>query len=208
MKKVLTILCAGVLASLLCVACGNNGGEPTPPEPPEIPKESQEVSYYYLKDKKIELAVRKDQVIIKAASEIDAEALSELDIFVSVFPMRSSWRMAEIDPETTTIGDVRALPGVLCAAYGLEDDRGPLRWPTDQVFVKPAEGKSIESILDEAKLGKYIEKTELFSPYSGSYLITLGLGIEYTFWASNEFYETGMCEYAEPDFVIEIIPGK
>lgn len=212
MKKLLSLILAGALISALCTACGN-GGEPTPPEPPEPPeppvvsKEPQEVSYYYLRNQKIELKVLKDRVIAKAASFEQAKVLCENEIFIFEglrWPMEE-FIIASIDPETTTIEDVRKLPGVLSAEYGYEDDLGYWYCPTDKIYVSHVhDGTSIETVIKEAGLSDYVEETELMIPIFNAWLVTTNLNLEHILWASVELYETGMCEYAEPAFIREI----
>lgn len=212
MRKMIAFLFAGVLISALCMACGGSTPPvpPEQPEPPEVPKEPQEVSFYYRGDQKIELTVREDKVITKTASNEDAKVLCENEIFIfeGIRWPQGEYIIASIDPATTTIEDVRKVTGVLSATYGLEGDFGLMCWPTDQIFVKPVEGTSIGNIIDEAVLSEYIKETELSNPYSGSYLITLNLNLEHILWASNELFETELCEYAEPSFYREAQLGN
>lgn len=214
MKKILLILCMSALMSVLCVACGGGGDKPetltekpTPPEPekPKEPEEPQEISFYYLGDERTEFKVCKDKVIIKAETEEDAKALCELDVFsADNGEVARIWYdvliLASIDPEKTTIDDVRKLPGVSSATYGLEDDDEFMYWPMDRIFVQLLEGVSLESILDEAGFTEYVEDTDSFTSY---YMITLNMNLEHIMWASNELHETGLCEYTEPALIMQ-----
>lgn len=207
MKTILSLICAGVFVSAVCAgffSCRSSGSEPEPPPPPPPPKIPQEVSFYYLGDTKIQLKVLKDRVIAKAASESDAEVLCENDIFIFEGMRRAmgKWIVASIDPEETTIEDVRELPGVIGATYGLEDKDENRYYPGEKIFVQPVKGTTIENIISDADLTEYVVSTEWLTSYGS---ITLNLSPEYILWASNELYETEMCEFAEPAFYLSEI---
>jgi len=204
MKNSVKLFCAAVLMSAICVGC--RGGcipTPVPPDPIPVPKEPQEVNFFYRGKEKIEFEVLKDLVIVKTASEAEAEALGKLDIFSSEdFPgyTMNEWLLASIDPEKTTIEDVRKLPGAIGAAYGMNNEFGIPCWTNDGIFVRPLAGTSIENVIKKSGLAEYVEKAELRIALYGVYLLRLDLQPQYIMWASCQLFETGMCEYAEPSF--------
>jgi hypothetical protein len=143
---------------------------------------------------------RKDRVIVKTASKDDAQALSERVTFRTGYGVLS---VIEIDSATMSLDDVQALPGVLDATYGLQYSDGTMQYVTDQIFVQPRTELSIQQVLKEVGLSENVATIKLFNEDRGTYLITLDVKLGTILRRCRQLYESGMCVYAEPNFIRE-----
>ncbi len=213
MKKLMYIF--GMLALLLFVVACDDLETKTPADTPGTTKDESTVDitvdnwdpehpfFYTSEGKKEYFSIRKDQVILKAASAVDAEALCREDVFLSAKISRNQWIRASVDAKNTELDDLLKLSGVLDASYVLEYGNGVLHYVRDEIFVKPS-GISVEKIFKKTGLSKNIVAIELFDKYNNIYLISLDMKSGDILPLCCGLYESGLCIFAEPNFFIEM----
>ena len=154
--------------------------------------------FHYLTDwRKQYYKIRKDKVILKARTETEAKTLAEQPLFIEAHNI-GNLVLATIDPLQIKLSDLLQRLDVVTATYGLEDGIY-LLYPTDEIFVKCKNGQSIEKVLDNAGLTQQIVAMELFNENHEIYLIRLNVNLSEILPICRNLYETGMCEFAEPN---------
>ncbi len=164
--------------------------------------------FYTDKGTKEYFRVRKDRVMIKAASDENAKALvnRSRSLFKQQPFVMGVWVEASIDAKTTSLEDISKLPGVIDASYGLEYEDGMMQYLTDQIFIRCNAGESPEKLLAEIGLTEHVTAIELNSKYSNIYLITLNVKSEEILRICQQLYETGQCKFATPNFIVKARP--
>ncbi|MDR1670890.1 MAG: hypothetical protein LBR57_00025 [Alistipes sp.] len=199
MKKLMTFLFVGALMSALSVGC-NSPNEKSG----EAHQSGDFITYYYYDGEKVNLEIRRDEVIIKTASNVDAKALSMHEIFTlgerAASPM-DFWVIAHIDAKTTTLDDVLMLPGALDATYGLGHDDGTIMFPNNEIYVELEKGITPDDMLAEAGLADNVIAIKEFQK---GYNITLNIELKNVLKTSNELYESGLCVYSAPSFILRM----
>jgi len=166
--------------------------------------------YYYTgQDEVISLTVSYDKVIIKAKSANDAKELCRQSIFSSAYQVGFDddarfHVIATVNPSKTKLGDLLKRPEVVNAAYGLKSIDGSLHYPNDVIFVKFKEGQSPDKVFESAGLSKKVVSVELFDSFSVIYRVTLDIPFSDVLSTCRKIFESGLCEFAEPSFFLEL----
>jgi subtilisin family serine protease len=163
-----------------------------------------DVEFYYTPRGTQYFDVRKDRVIIKTSSTEAADKLSGSDIFVcDDYPADSPgvWVIAAIDPRETSLDDILKLPGVVDAAYGL--DNGALKYPTDRIAVQFS-GTTPREALEKISLDKSVADIESYHENGGIHRIALNVKLGDILPICRELYESRSCAWTEPGFFMDL----
>ena len=169
----------------------------------DFPDERETDFFYTDKGEKEYFTIRKDKVILKTKSEVEAKTLYEEDAFTSAYNV-GYWVIGTIDPKKTKLDDLLRNSDVISGTYGLEYGNGSLFYPTDEIAFKLKEGHTIEEILNAADITESVVTTELFNPLSVIYIITLDVALGDILQISRKMFETELCEFAAPPFIWEL----
>ena len=148
---------------------------------------------------------RKDKVIIQCNSKDEAEKLFNRGFFYWQDPSNYENVLATIiNPLKITILDILQLPEVVDAAYGLEYHDYTLYYPNKSVYVEFKDGLTPEEVFDAIGLSEKVEEITLVS-YPGGYWIELDVPFRDIFRVCRKLYESGLCKFAEPLFIRQMI---
>jgi len=150
--------------------------------------------------------VRKDKVIIKTKSALEAKELTKQSIFHSASDINYDIVIATIDSTIVNLDDLLQMTEVISATYGLEYADGILHYPSYSIFVRFKDGQSPMEVLNKTNLRKSIETIELFDPYSTIYEIILISDLSDILRICRCLFESGLCVFAEPSFIRQIKP--
>ena len=170
-------------------------------------KEDDENKYdffYTDNGEKETFTIRKDKVILKAKSEVEADALSKNAIFVSARTVDYDWVIATINPQKTKLDNLLQRTDVVSATYGLEYADGTLQYPTNMIHIKIKENFTFEEVFDVTGLTESIKTKELINENHEIYLITLNVELGDILRICRNLFETKMCEFAIPSFIREM----
>jgi len=204
--KYAAIVCALFFTTLGCERQKISSETEDEPSISSVVKESgtDETDFYYTETGEKEfLNIRKDKVIIKTESVENAKALCSQPVFISAYNV-GFWVLATIDPSKTNPDNWLEMQGVIDATYGLEYVDGTLQYPDGIITLKCKGGNSPEEVLEAAGLRKSIETIELFDTWSNSYHITLNVKLDNILRISRDLYESGLYEFAQPNFFLQV----
>ena len=159
----------------------------------------------YIGAKKVYFKIRKDRVIVKSQSEPEAQTLSKQTMFFDAHNV-GNLVIATIDSTKTNLEVLRQAPNTADIAYALECTDGTFYYPTNMIFVKLKKEHLIEKILDSVGLSKNVKSIELDreTNETNTYMIILNVNLEGILLICRNLYETGVCEFAEPNFMLGI----
>ncbi len=152
--------------------------------------------------------VRKDRVIIKTNSEVDAKQICELPLFISAQNVNFTWVIAKIDSQKTDIEDLLRIPNVIDATYGLEYSDGTIQYPTDIIYAKAKEGASTEEAFSRAGVSENIKAMNLSNPHSKIHNVRVDAKLSNILKICRDLSESGSLESAAPSFFREIRPSN
>ncbi|MDR2962617.1 MAG: hypothetical protein LBU90_03115 [Bacteroidales bacterium] len=159
--------------------------------------------FYAENGTKNKFQIQKNTVIVKCHSNAAAIALSEQSIFKSVAMVSDIWIIATINPRKITIHDIeRNQQNVVSATHGLKYKDGTMQYPTDTIFVQLKNNTSTQDIVNIIDVEK-VNSVQLFNPYSMIYKIGLNVSLSEILPICRKLYESGLCEFAEPNFFRE-----
>ncbi|MDR1562578.1 MAG: S8 family serine peptidase [Dysgonamonadaceae bacterium] len=90
----------------------------------------------------------------------------------------------------------------------LEYSDGTLMSPTDKIFVKCGEGKTIEKVLEQAKVSHIVRSVSLFNKNHSIYQLTVRSDLYNVMDIAVTLYQSGLCEFAEPSFLRLLKPAN
>jgi len=156
--------------------------------------------YWYVGSKLDSLMILKDLVAIKPESEQIINSLEKNPIFKSrCLQLSSGVLTAKIDPLKTTLKDLVLIPGIEDICYVLEYNNVQYI-PCNGIFVRCKEGVTIDEVIHEVGLDKNVQTINWHSQIRGVHLVTFSPSLSKTMSFSRQLYETGLCEWAEPNF--------
>ena len=191
----------GIIIISLLSRCTKAGGEPEFELPPEY-------DYWYSGSELDSALVKKDWVAIWVDSEQTASRIKENPVFKTWTQPGFRPFYAEIDPFKTTIDDLVLIPGVEDIVYLLERD---YIWliPQGKIYLKCKTLQTTEQMLNQAELDESVQRIEPAN-IPGLWLITFSAPNGETLRIARKLYETGLCDWAEPNFIrlISLHPNK
>ena len=165
--------------------------------------ESEYDWYYDSNGDSIILSIRKDRVAIKTdrSEEVYDYLKKDPEIIDYTIPLV----YVVIDPLKTTLNDVLLIPGIEDACYALEVYRQILI-PQNKVYVCCKDVSSLEQMISQAGLDENVQMIDA-RPMPGIYLITISSSMSETLSVTRKLYETGLCVWAEPNFIHLLPPN-
>jgi subtilisin family serine protease len=165
--------------------------------------------FYSEKGKRVTLKIRKDRVVFMTKSKDNAVKNRQYSMFKSVMSIGHDLIKAEVDPETFDGNDLAGIDGITDWYYMLENtDNGALIALSNQIFIRPGTGESVEKIIRQGKVSGKIEKLDLPLSEAAGYKLTLECKMKDILPVCRRLYETGMVDFAEPNFYIEGLVGN
>ncbi len=157
---------------------------------------------YSATGEKIFFKTRLDKLFLEAKSSKDANNLRQQTFFKSISEIKTNQFAVTIDTVMIKVSDLKREPGISNAMCMLEYSDGTLQVPSDKIFVKFKNKQEVKHVIDKLGLLEVIKSIELINSFEQIYVVTLKLfSVEDGLKIANLFYETGMCEFAEPSFV-------
>ena len=167
-----------------------------------LPLWADEPYFYDGRGEKVTFSVRKDKVLLKYDSKSGAETLQEQIAAKEMKLLRQDMAIADIDTAKVQLSAIRKISGVSDAGYMLENKSGMLMSPTGKLFIRCREGLSIDRMLEIAGVSKKVILKELHNENAQIYAITFDEKPEDRLSIAARLYETGLCEFVEPSFLV------
>jgi subtilisin family serine protease len=166
--------------------------------------------FYYSKNGKEEsFKIRKDIVIFKTKSQVNAGKQMQYPKFKSVDIIYGDLMKATVDPVEFDGEDLAGMDGATDSFYMLEyTGDGTLQALSNQILLIPQKGESVERIIRKSELSGKVEQLELIFPEAGIYLLTLNYKMKDILPVCRRVYETGMVDVVEPNFFREVMLGN
>jgi subtilisin family serine protease len=164
--------------------------------------------FYSENGKKVTFKIRKDIVVFRTVSSSTVDSWQH-PMFKSVSVIDDNLMKADVDPKTSEWNDLIGMDGIADAYYMLEYiPNGGLQVLTDQIFVRPGKGESMDMIIRESELSGKIKEVDLSFPKAGIYLLKLNCQMKDILSACRQIYKTGKVDFVEPDFFREGLTGN
>ena len=162
--------------------------------------------YYVGNGKTVNCKIKKDMVVFKCQPETDIETLVKQSVFTSAYRFSKDLVIATIDTLKSNLEMVKNHRNITDATYALKCFDNELQLPNGNIFVRMKGGISPEILLDDAGLIPFVEKVELFNPYSQIYKVCLNVPLGDILQICRNLYELNQCEFVEPSFILIMKP--
>jgi len=116
---------------------------------------------------------------------------------------------AKVDQDNFDVKTISDIDEITDWYYMLEYERdGVLQALTNRIFLRPKNDESIEKIIKQSGLSGKVEKLEAFWPEAQIYMLTLSCKMKDILPVCRRIYETGMVDFADPNFYREGLLGN
>ncbi|MDR1370840.1 MAG: S8 family serine peptidase [Dysgonamonadaceae bacterium] len=160
--------------------------------------------FYGTGGEKIHFKIRKDMVLVKAKQEAK-ENISSL--FKNIEINNPEFIIATIDTAQIQLKSLQQNQDITDITYMLEYSDGVLQAPTEGVFVKCREGQTIDKVMSKVDLQKVVKSIRLINSKQQIFRAELNVSLNDIMDAAIRLYETGLVEFAEPDFMRLLHPA-
>ncbi|MDR0995766.1 MAG: S8 family serine peptidase [Tannerella sp.] len=157
--------------------------------------------FYNPQGKHVNFIVRTDKILVKMKPSEGTTSLQNLPSGSSVNDIGGNYRMITVTTKEKPDSLLKRNPAIQDAYYMLEYEDGTMQAVTNQIFLKPKGNNSLAKCLTAAGLPSQPISERLILPEDSIYLIALDLPGKNMMSVVRHLYETGLCEFAEPDFL-------
>ena len=154
--------------------------------------------FYETGGEKIHFKIRRDMVLVKAKQEAKRNISS---LFKNIEVSNPEFIIATIDTAQIRMENLQQNQDIDDITCMLEYSDGVLQAPTEGVFVKCKEGQTIEGVMDKVDLQKAIKSIQLISSRQQIFRVELNVSLNDILDTAVRLYETGLVEFAEPNFM-------
>ncbi|MDR2962616.1 MAG: S8 family serine peptidase [Bacteroidales bacterium] len=164
--------------------------------------------FYSANGERVVFTIKKDQMILKTNTKEGYQSLSKERGFRSVISVGDNIVLVSIDTLQTKLNIMLDRLGIMNATYGLESEDSVVHFSTNEIFIQLKKGFFLQDVFRSIDLTKQIDTIQLFDPYSEIYKIKLNVNLSEILSISRKIYETGLCEFAEPNFFKILKPNN
>ncbi len=75
-----------------------------------------------------------------------------------------------------------------------------MQYPRNEIFIRPKPGFTPQQVFEQVGMSEEIASIELFNEYHNIYFITLDVSVGGILRRCRRLYESGLCEFADPNF--------
>ena len=162
---------------------------------------AQKVSYYWSGNKKIELTVDSSAFILLTRNVTESDALlKSVEGIKSRKALRSGFVLVELEGKFIDANRIKGNNSVRNFNYSFRSSSNGKFIPTGEILVHPKNGFSITSIISKSLSNLSIQS---LSEY-GDFVLRVEDNSN-VLAVANLIYESGLVEYAHPNFIAEII---
>jgi subtilisin family serine protease len=161
--------------------------------------------FYGTGGKRIHFKIRKDLVFVKAKQDAKENVLS---LFKNIEINNPEFIIATIDTAQIQLKNLQRNQDINDVTYMLEYSDGVLQAPTEGVFVKCREGQTIDRVISKVGLQKVVKSIRLINSKQQIFRAELNVSLNDIMDVAIRLYETGLVEFAEPDFMRLLHPAN
>ena len=164
----------------------------------EVNGQDTTIFFYGIGGEKIQFKIRRDMVLVKAKQEAKGNIPF---LFKNVETSNPEFIIATIDTAQIRMESLQQNQDIADITCMLEYSDGILQAPTEGVFVKCKEGQTIERIVNKVNLQKAVKSIRLTNAKQQIFRVELNVSLNDIMDTAVRLYETGLVEFAEPDFM-------